>query len=147
MKTVVTLVIAVLFIIAITQIENYLGHSTLSPTLSTDRDKVDYYLTDFSLMAVSQTGDVSYQVTGRHLAHWQTRKQSLITQPTLETADGFKLQTAQLAYDQEKGEISTDAEVFITHASGTMQSAGLTAKLGEGILRLNSDVRATYKTH
>ena len=147
MKTVVTLVIALLIIIAITQIENYLGQSVTNNPLTADRDKVDYYLTDFSLMAVAQTGEVSYRVVGRHLSHWQGRKQSLITQPTIETNGGFKLQTAQLAYDQAKGEISTDAEVFITHASGTMQSAGLTAKLGEGILRLNSDVRATYKTN
>lgn len=147
MKTLVTLVIALLLILLVTQMENYLGQQHIGRPTEADRDRIDYYLADFSIMATATDGSVSYTLAGRHLSHWQRLKHSLIINPLLQTSDGFKLQTAQLEYDQAKHEISTDAEVLIIHPSGTMQSAGLTAKLDEGILRLNSHVRANYQAH
>lgn len=147
MKTLVILIIALLCIIAITQLENYLGQNVATTKATANRDQVDYYLSDFSLRAIAATGTVSYQVQGSHLAHWQDQKQSLITNPIVTTQDGFKLQTGELTYDQKLGEITTNDKVFITNPAGTMQSTGLNAKLGAGILRLNSDVRATYQTH
>jgi lipopolysaccharide export system protein LptC len=147
MKTLITLIIALLLILLATQMENYLGQQHIGQVADADRDRIDYYLADFSIMATAADGSVSYNLAGRHLSHWQGQKHSLIINPLLQTADGFKLQTAQLEYDQTKREISTDAEVFITHPSGAMQSVGLTAKLDEGILRLNSHVRANYQAH
>jgi lipopolysaccharide export system protein LptC len=147
MKTLVILVVALLLILLATQMENYLGQPDIGRLPDADRDRIDYYLEDFSIMATATDGSVSYNLAGRHLSHWQGQKRSLIINPILQTADGFKLQTAQLEYDQAKREISTDAEVFITHPSGAMQSVGLTAKLDEGILRLNSHVHANYQAH
>ncbi len=46
---------------------------------------------------------------------------------------------------RQRKEISTDAEVFITSPSGTMQSTGLTAKLDQDLLRFDSNVRSTYQ--
>ena len=146
MKTLITLVIALALIVLITQLENYLGQPTLSPVVTADQDRIDYYLSDFSIMATSNDGKVSYNLSGRHLSHWQGRKQSLIINPIVDTADGFKLQTAQLAYDQTQREITTNGEVLITKDASTMQAVGLTAKLDQGTLRLHSHVRATYQT-
>lgn len=145
MKTLVTLVIALVLIVVITQLENYLGQPTFYPSAKPDKDRIDYYLSDFSIMATTNDGKVSYNLTGRHLSHWQGRKESLIINPVLQTADGFKLQSAQLAYDQTQRFIHTDADVLITKAASSMQATGLTAKLDDGILRLHSHVRATYQ--
>ena len=147
MKTLAILTGALLLILLVTQLEDYLGKRPAPSLADADRERIDYYLAGFAIMATRPDGSVSYQLDGRHLSHWQGQKRSLIITPTIKTADGFKLQTAQLAYDQKQREITTEDEVFITTPSSTMQSVGLTAKLDEGILRLNSHVRANYQAH
>ena len=59
MKTLITLVIALALIVLITQLENYLGQPTLSPVVTADQDRIDYYLSDFNIMATSNDGKVS----------------------------------------------------------------------------------------
>lgn len=144
MKHAITLIVVLLLILLITQVEDYLGKTDLS-RLTMEKDQIDYYLSDFSIMATETSGKVSYELSGRHLSHWQGKKQSQIIAPVIQTSEGFNLHTDHLLYDQATREISTDAEVFITSPSGTMQSTGLTAKLDEDLLRFDSNVRSTYQ--
>ena len=144
MKQVLALIGVLLLILLITQIEDYLSSNSISQ-LTLEKDQIDYYLSDFSIMAVAADGAVSYKMTGRHLSHWQDKRQSRIIAPEIDTSQGFKLRTDHLLYDQATREISTDAEVFMTSPSGTMQSSGLTAKLNDNLLKLDSNVRSTYQ--
>lgn len=144
MKHAITLIVILLIILLITRVEDYLGNTDISQ-LVMEKDQIDYYLSDFSIMAVAADGKVSYKLSGKHLSHWQGKRQSRIIAPEITTSAGFKLHTDHLLYDQATREISTDAEVFITSPSGTMQSTGLTAKLDDHLLRLDSNVRSTYQ--
>ncbi len=144
MKRLLTLSAVLLLILLITQLEDYLGKTDFS-RLTTQKDQIDYYLSDFSIMAVAADGTVSYEIAGRHLSHWQGKRQSRIIAPQVNTSQGFKLHTDYLLYDQITQEITTDAEVFITAPNGTMQSTGLTAKLDDNLLRFDSNVRSTYQ--
>jgi len=144
MKHLLTLSAVLLLILLITQLEDYLGKTDFS-RLTPQKDQIDYYLSDFSIMAVAADGTVSYEMAGRHLSHWQGKHQSRIIAPEVNTSQGFKLHTDHLLYDQVTREITTDAEVFITSPNGTMQSTGLTAKLDDNLLRFDSNVRSTYQ--
>lgn len=144
MKHVLTLIVVLLLILLITQVEDYLGKTDLS-RLTMQKDQIDYYLADFSIMAIAADGKVSYELSGRHLSHWQGKRQSRIIAPEINTSQGFKLHTDHLLYDQTTREITTDADVFITSPNGTMQSTGLTAKLDDNLLRFDSNVRSTYQ--
>lgn len=144
MRHAITLIVILLLILLITQLEDYLGKTDISK-LAMEKDQIDYYLSDFSIMAVAADGKVSYELSGRHLSHWQGKKQSEIIAPVIKASNGFNLHTDHLLYDQATKEISTDAEVFITSPSGTMQSTGLTAKLDQDLLRFDSNVRSTYQ--
>lgn len=143
MKHLLTLTAVLLLILLITQVEDYLGKTDIS-RLTQQKDQIDYYLSDFSLMAVAADGTVSYEISGRHLSHWQGKRQSRIISPKIATSQGFTLQTEHVLYDQTTREITTDADVFITSPNGTLQSTGLTAKLDANLLRLDSHVRSTY---
>jgi lipopolysaccharide export system protein LptC len=140
----VTLVVILLLIVLITQVEDYLGKTDLS-RLTMEKDQIDYYLSDFSIMAVAADGTVSYELSGRHLSHWQGKKQSQVIAPAIKTSNGLTLHTDHLLYDQASQTIATDAEVTITSPSGMMQSTGLTAKLDQDLLRFNTNVRSTYQ--
>jgi lipopolysaccharide export system protein LptC len=144
MKHLIALVAVLLIILLITQAEDYLGKTDIRQ-LTMEKDQIDYYLSDFSIMAVESDGKVDYELSGKHLSHWQGKRQSRIIAPKITTSTGFKLQSDHLLYDQATREISTDAEVFMTSPTGTMQSTGLTAKLDDQLLRLDSHVRSTYQ--
>ncbi|WMP16864.1 LPS export ABC transporter periplasmic protein LptC [Thiothrix lacustris] len=144
MKHLIALVVTLIIILLITQAEDYLGKTDISQ-LTMEKDQIDYYLSDFSIMAIESDGKVGYELTGRHLSHWQGKRQSRIIAAEIKTSAGFKLQSDRLLYDQATREISTDAEVFITSPSGTTQSTGLTAKLDDNLLKLDSNVRSTYQ--
>ncbi|MFN3786705.1 MAG: LPS export ABC transporter periplasmic protein LptC, partial [Thiothrix sp.] len=123
---------------------DYLSKTDLR-RLAMEKDQIDYYLTDFSLMAVANDGTVSYEIDGQHLRHWQGKKQSQIVAPEIKTNQGLLLRTSHLLYDQNTQTVSTDAVVTITTPSGTLQSTGLTAKLDQDLLRLENNVRSTYQ--
>lgn len=138
------LVLVLLLIVFITQLQDYLGKTDFRQ-LVMEKDQIDYYLADFSLMAVANDGTVSYAIKGQHLSHWQGKKQSQIIAPEIQTSQGLLLRTSHLLYDQNTQTISTDAVVTITTPSGTLQSTGLTAKLDQDLLRLENNVRSTYQ--
>ncbi|SEA83937.1 MAG: LPS export ABC transporter periplasmic protein LptC [Candidatus Thiothrix putei] len=144
MKHVITLIVVLLLILLTTQVEDYLSKTDLG-RVTMQKDQIDYYLVDFSIMAVEADGNISYELSGQHLSHWQGKRQSRIIAPEINTSAGFKLQSDHLLYDQTTREISTDADVFITAPNGTMQSTGLTAKLDDNLLRFDSNVRSTYQ--
>ncbi|MDD5393689.1 MAG: LPS export ABC transporter periplasmic protein LptC [Thiothrix sp.] len=183
MKRLIILVIALLSILLITRMEDYLGQQDISK-LAMDKDRVDYYLSGFSITAITPEGTVNHELTGHHLSHWQKAKQSLIIAPVIfdginpaertqisadegrvnqttqvaeltgnvhsekpgkDGQNGFKLRTDYLTYNMTNREVSTKAAVSMTTPSGTMQSTGLTGKLDEDLLRLNTHVHSTYQ--
>lgn len=144
-KRLLILTAALLLLVLFTQVQDYLSKTDLrSQALA--KDQIDYYLTNFDLMAVAEDGQVSYQIHGSHLSHWQGRQQSLILAPVVKTHDGTTLQADLLWYDRASNTIHTDAAVTITTPSGTMQSTGLTAQLDQEVLRFENRVRSTYRT-
>ncbi|EIJ33825.1 LPS export ABC transporter periplasmic protein LptC [Thiothrix nivea] len=144
MKRLLALMVILLSILLITRVEDYLGKTDLSK-LALEKDQIDYYLSDFSIMAVAADGKLSYELSGRHLSHWQGKRQSEVIQPVVTTSDGLTLRTEQLFYDQATQTISTQSVVSITSPSGEMQSTGLTAKLDQDLLKFDSNVRSTYQ--
>lgn len=144
MKRFATLILALLAIIMITRIENYLSQSG-AEVLDTKNRQIDSYLADFTLRAIRDDGLDDYTMSGHHLSHWNAEGQSLIIKPRLQTTAGYEIVTDQLYFDQRTQEIFTESEVFITSPSGTMQSTGLQGKLNENILKFNANVRSTYQ--
>lgn len=146
MKHTVTLIVALLFIIVITRLENYLSQTGVD-SLVADNKQVDSYLSGFNMMAVRDDGSIAYRLSGRHLSYSQGEQQSHVIGAVLETSEGYKITTDRLDFDQQTQEVFTESEVFITTPSGTMQSTGLTGKLDENLLKFDADVRSTYKIH
>lgn len=140
------LMIVLLLSVLITQLQDYLSKTDFR-RLVMEKDQIDYYLADFSLMVVANDGSVSYQIKGQHLSHWQDKKQSHIIAPEIKTSQGLLLRTSHLLYDQGTQTVSTDAVVTITTPSATLQSSGLTAKLDQDLLRLENHVRSTYQVN
>lgn len=144
MKSTITLIIALLAIIAITRLEDCLS-KTGADVLETGQKQVDSYLSDFDMMAVNSDGGVDYRMSGHHLSYSQGEQHSQVIDAVIETAEGYRIQTARLDFDQQSREVSTKSKVFITMPSGTMQSTGLTGKLDENLLKFDADVRSIYQ--
>lgn len=135
MKHLLTLIAALLIILLITQLEDYLGQTDIS-RLTMEKDQIDYYLADFSVMAVANDGTVSYELAGRHLSHWQAQKQSLIIAPQIrgegKTADErLQLRADEARIDQNTRIAELDGNVQVLKpASGQQEEFRLqTARL------------------
>ncbi|MBU0654960.1 MAG: LPS export ABC transporter periplasmic protein LptC [Gammaproteobacteria bacterium] len=101
MKRTLTLIVALLLILLITRLEDYLGQVNIG-SLSMDKDQIDYYLSDFSVMAITDDGSVKYELAGRHLSHWQTQKQSLIITPRIKGAGSTPDEQTRLSADEAR---------------------------------------------
>jgi LPS export ABC transporter protein LptC len=82
MKRLIILVIALLSILLITRMEDYLGQQDISK-VATEKDQVDYYLLNFSIMQTGADGKVTSELAGRHLSHWKEEKQSTVIAPII----------------------------------------------------------------
>lgn len=116
MKHALTLIVALLLILLITRLEDYLGQVNIS-SLRMDKDQIDYYLSDFSFMAVADDGSVSYELGGRHLSHWQAQKQSLIIAPQIRGEGKTADERIQLRAD----EATVDQKTQLAELSGSVQ--------------------------
>ncbi len=92
MKGLAILVAAIVMILLITQIEDYLGQQDFSK-LQHDKEKIDYYLTNFSIQQINAQGIVTAELAGKHLAHWQQSKQSDILAPIIYNGMDFATRT------------------------------------------------------
>lgn len=73
MKNALILVLAIMLIVALSQLETYFTQpSQILPII--DKSKVSYYLADFALQQFDAQGKQSYAVSAKHLSHWQAEK-------------------------------------------------------------------------
>jgi LPS export ABC transporter protein LptC len=86
MKFLLVLVSILLAVILLHNLEDYLNRPEPEKT-SQDYVAVDYYLTDFSLSAITAAGTVSHTVDGLYLAYSQDTKVSNIVNPRIISKD------------------------------------------------------------
>ncbi len=83
--------------------------------------KIDYYLSNFTLLNVQEDGKMRYLVTGKHLINQQSSGASEIINPVLEARnadDTVTLLTAKKAIQEEKnGDIILQGSVIINKES------------------------------
>jgi len=80
------LISAFIFAIAIT----WLNTSWLTVkdfTLSKNEKKIDYYLSDFTLLNTQKNGQMRYRIKGQHLVHQQSTGGSQIFKPLIQARD------------------------------------------------------------
>lgn len=116
MKRAIILVVALLLALLITRVEDYLGQVSIS-SLSMNKDQIDYYLADFSMMAIADDGSVSYELAGRHLSHWQAQKQSVIIDPSIHGEGKTADERLQLHADEAR----IDQNTQLAELSGNVQ--------------------------
>ncbi len=133
MKHAITLIAALLLILLITRVEDYLGQISIS-SLTADKEQIDYYLSDFSVMAVADDGSVNYELAGHHLSHWQAKKQSLIVEPRIRGEGKTPDERMQLRAD----EALVDQQTQLAELTGNVQA--LKPQTGkEGAMELRTD--------
>lgn len=86
MKFLLVLVSVLLVVILLHNLEDYLTRPEPDKP-SQDYVAVDYYLTDFSLSAITATGTVSHTLDGLYLAYSQDTKTSNIVSPRIISKD------------------------------------------------------------
>jgi LPS export ABC transporter protein LptC len=123
MKNLLILVLAVVLIVALSQLETYFTQpNRILPII--DKSKVSYYLADFSLQQFDAQGQASYAVTAKHLSHWQGEKRSEIIQPLItghgKTAEEQIITRADLAqfdHSQQQADLSGHISVEQSHTN------------------------------
>lgn len=126
MKRLSILIIVLLMILLITQVEDYLGKTDLG-RLTVNKEQIDYYLSDFSIMAIASDGKVSYELSGRHLSHWPDKKQSQIIAPVLlgkgEAGKRIRANATEGWFDQasQLAKLAGDVEVIKPPTTTTVQ--------------------------
>ena len=96
MRFLLVLVSVLLVVILLHNLEDYLARTDLEPTQQ-DYVAVDYYLTDFSLSAITASGSVSHTVDGLYLAYSQDTKVSQIVMPRIISKDTQATQAVDAA--------------------------------------------------
>jgi LPS export ABC transporter protein LptC len=132
MKRIAILVAALLSILLITRLEDYLGQqgSNAAPVTA---EQVSYYFTDFNSMKTEGDGHISQQINGQHLSHWQAKKESHILAPVIDSSD-----------QQGNKTHLTAKEAHINHATEEVKLMGdahirQPSKDGNGELNLYTD--------
>jgi len=86
--------------------------------------KIDYYLSDFSILNTYPDGNMRYILKGRHLVHQQSNRASKIINPSIEARDidnSLITITADNALqDQKDGPILLEGEVIVTKSSSEL---------------------------
>lgn len=176
------LIFAIVIAIAATWLNNsWLSFNAL--TIDRKDKKIDYYLSDFSILNTYPDGSMRYVLRGQHLIHQQSTSASKIIKPIIEARDidqslisitaleaeqnekngaillngkvdvikksknkdeNFELLTTDLSYNPVSREISTDAELQFTSASGELKGTGFSTKLDEQELRILKNVQAKF---
>ncbi len=95
---IVAFVSSVLFAVAITWLN--LSWKTIKQfTNETSQSRIDYYLSDFTLIDTNQAGEISYQLNAEHLIHKQSSGTSEIYRPHIRQSS---LDGKLLTIDSEK---------------------------------------------
>lgn len=81
-------------------------------TNETSKSRIDYYLSDFTLINTDAAGNASYQLTGDHLIHKQASGDSVIYRPFIQKKSGDK---QQLTIRSEKAiQTGKDGNITLT---------------------------------
>ena len=95
------------------------GQLTNSPSES----RIDYYLSDFTLMKTNEEGDIDYLLSGRHLTHKQASGASEIYQPHIlaRSKSGGKMtvDAKKALQDAKNGSISLSGKVLVQQVTST----------------------------
>lgn len=141
-KNHLVLVLGLLVVIMISNLEDYIS----SPTFSfgeQDTDSVDYYLTDFTLSAITDSGKISHTMSGDYLAHWQQRKTSFIIKPQLTSNDDNERSIQDNQGDQSTRQadaVTLNAEeALLDHETNTAELSG------QVNLLINNEQAAQFK--
>ena len=92
-------------------------------TNSPSESRIDYYLSDFTLMKTNETGNIDYRLSGRHLTHKQASGASEIYQPHIRMrSDDGEIMTvdSEKALQQAKdGSITLSGKILIKKVAST----------------------------
>lgn len=126
MKFLLVLVSVLLAVILLHNLEDYLSQPE-PEKLTQDYVAVDYYLTDFSLSAITATGAVSHTMEGLYLAYSQDTNVSQIVMPRIvskdtkstEVVDAATLTADEAVMHHDKQEAELNGNVRLHMASQT----------------------------
>jgi len=95
-------------------------------TNETSQSRIDYYLSNFTLINTDQAGNISYQLSAEHLIHKQASGASEIYRPKIKKQ-------------------SVNGDLLTINAEKAMTGVGFETKLDEQELRILSNVQAEFQ--
>lgn len=123
--------------------------------LSKKEKKIDYYLSDFTLLNVQENGEMRYYVTGQHLIHQQVTGATEIFNPILEARNSDNTITSLVAKKaiqaRKNGEIKLQGLVVVNKESGKDSFDGYNIQTSNLIYdpikrELKSDAKLFFKS-
>ncbi len=155
MKPLYVLIAGLLAVILLNNLEEYLANP-FTETASQDYDAVDYYLTNFSLSAVTASGAVSHTIDGQYMAFWHNRDASFIIAPRIvskddsanapQAMDALTLTANEALVDHTGESIELNGDVRLNIAKSnepqlTLTTPALKYQLAEKHISTDKDVR------
>jgi LPS export ABC transporter protein LptC len=87
----------------------------------TSQSRIDYYLSDFTLISTDQSGAISYQLTAEHLIHKQATGASEIYRPHIKkkspNGDLLTIDSEKAIQTSKDGNIALTGEVSVKQSS------------------------------
>ena len=116
---IVAFVLSVLFAATVTWLN--LSWKTITQfTNEASQSRIDYYLSDFTLIDTNQSGEISYQLTAEHLIHKQASGASEIYRPHIkqQSSDGklLTIDSEKAIQEGKGGNITLTGEVRVQQA-------------------------------
>lgn len=121
--------------------------------LTQKEKQIDYYLSNFTLLKVQESGEMQYFVTGQHLIHQQNTGSSEIFNPVLEArnTDGTitSLVARKAVQVKKNGEIQLQGTVIVKKEADNKNSNGFNIRTSDLIYNpmsreLRSNTRLTF---
>lgn len=132
MKGLLTVLAGLLAILVLHNLQDYLSARSSTETIAQDHESIDYYLTDFSLQAVTADGHISHEIKGEYLGHWRERRSSLVIKPYIaskqravqgDLSDAAILQANEALLDHATEQAELTGDVRIAANSEQVQQA------------------------
>jgi len=123
--------------------------------LSKKEKRIDYYLSDFSLLNVQENGEMRYFVTGKHLIHQQKSGKTEIFNPVLEARSTdnttISLVAKKAVQSTRNGNIHLEGLVVVNKESNKNEADGFTIQTSDLIYNpvkreLKSDAKLFFKS-
>ena len=123
--------------------------------LTKKEKKIDYYLSNFTLLNVQENGEMRYFVTGKHLIHQQVTGATEIFNPILEAQNADNTSTSLVAkkaiQSKKNGEIQLQGLVVVNKESSKNAANGYNIQTSNLIYNpiareLKSDSKLFFKS-